>query len=306
MDQQTGPESCPVTNLTDKYKSGDAMESSKLVILGKKGFGRMDRELMDWTSVWSKPDTLCVYIHCVMNAAYHETEYQGMILKPGQFVTSAAKMATECGLSEVTVKRVFKRLESFHLIARQAIGKGTKSGTLITVANSAFQGDPNFNPDLQKSFDLADKHSAFVPLTEPEAAYYQRIRKEKEEKKEKEEEIEKNVGGSGGNNGAFSQEPPPPKKPLYVNLQDCMNEIRSQYGDEVADETWQRVLDNSPPGDKSRMTVAYLRSVARSVADRIKKEKQKEAIRKAGKPEYDDEGREILYDDQDREIWDEY
>ena len=140
----------------------------------------MDRELMDWSSVWSKPDTLCVYIHCVMNAAYHETEYQGMTLKPGQFVTSAAKMAVECGLSEATVKRVFKRLETYHLIARQAIGKGTKSGTLITVANSAFQGDPNFNPDLQTSFDLADEDSAFVPLADPEALHYQRIRRKKE------------------------------------------------------------------------------------------------------------------------------
>ena len=112
-------------------------------------------------------------------------------------------------------------------------------------------------------------------------------------RKEKEEEIEKKSGGSSGNNGAHSQEPPPPKEPLPGNLQDCMNEIRSQYGDEVANETWRRAEENSPPGDHSRFTVAYLNKTASMIV----KDRQKEADLISGKPRYDDQG---------REIWDEY
>ena len=234
----------------------------------------MDRELMDWSSVWSKPDTLCMYIHCVMNAAYHETEYQGMTLKPGQFVTSAAKMAVECGLSEATVKRVFKRLESYHLIARQAIGKGTKSGTLITVANSAFQGDPNFNPDLQTSFDLADEHSAFVPLADPEALHYQRIRRKKE-----------NENNSGGGSNELPEEPPPPIFNNYdipKSWKPYIEQLSQQYGEVIAQEAWKRACDNSSATNDKR-TKAYLESVCKGIIE----------DRKAADRRTDEQGREI-------------
>ena len=120
-----------------------------------------------------------------------------------------------------------------------------------------------------------------------------RIRVRNKEKEKEKEEIEINGSSGGGNNGGNSREPPPPKEPIPVNLQDCMNDIRSQYGDEVAEEVWQRVLDNSPPGDKSRMTVAYLRTPA----VRIVEYRQREADLRSGK---------IRHDERGLEIWDDY
>ena len=98
----------------------------------------MDRELTEYPHVYCNPVVFTVYGHCLLNAAYREKYYAGILLQPGQFITSYAAMANECGITERQARNAFERLEESHLIERKPVGKGRKSGTLVTVANSQF------------------------------------------------------------------------------------------------------------------------------------------------------------------------
>ena len=109
-----------------------------LTKLGERGFVRLDRELTEYPQIYCNPVVFTVYGHCLLNAAYREKHYAGILLHPGQFITSYAAMAKECGITERQARNAFERLEESHLIERKPVGKGRKSGTLVTVANSQF------------------------------------------------------------------------------------------------------------------------------------------------------------------------
>lgn len=109
-----------------------------LTKLGERGFVRLDRELTEYPQIYCNPVVFTVYGHCLLNAAYREKYYAGILLQPGQFITSYAAMAKECGITEKQARSAFERLEESHLIERKPVGNGRKSGTLVTVANSQF------------------------------------------------------------------------------------------------------------------------------------------------------------------------
>jgi len=109
-----------------------------LAKLGERGFVRLDRELTEYRNVYCNPVVFTVYGHCLLNAAYREKYCSGILLQPGQFITSYAAMAKECGITEKQARGALERLEESHLIERKPVGKGRRSGTLVTVANSQF------------------------------------------------------------------------------------------------------------------------------------------------------------------------
>lgn len=134
-----------------------------LAKLGERGYCRLDREIEKWDTIWKNPDLCHLYVHCIMDAAYREKVYEGMVLHPGQFVTSARKLAEESGIPERAVKRYLKRLESMSLIGLKAVRNGSKSGTIITVANSAFQADQETTNGLQMVYNTDNNQSANMP-----------------------------------------------------------------------------------------------------------------------------------------------
>ena len=258
-----------------------------LAKLGERGFRKLDNELPDFPS-WGNANAMQLYIHCLFRANTESRKIGDSLLLPGQFITSTARMAAECGLTEKECRGAFDRLIKDELLDVKRAGKGPKSGVIVTVANSRFFGfsDPKEGGQTGNIRKLMGTNPG------------DRIRVRDKDKEKEKEVIEINGGSSSGYNGGHSREPPPPKESIPVNLKDCMNDIRSQYGDEVAKETWQRVLDNSPPGDVKRMTPAYLRSTAAGIAEDQRKEEQREQIesirKENGGHRYDDQGREIL------------
>lgn len=74
-----------------------------------QGFIKIYRQMLDWewyTDIVVKT----VFIHCLFRANYKDTEWRGVRLKRGQFITSYANLAKECGLSVSQVRRAISAL----------------------------------------------------------------------------------------------------------------------------------------------------------------------------------------------------
>lgn len=73
------------------------------------GFVKMHRQMVDWewyTDVVVKT----VFIHCIFRANYKDTEWRGIKIKRGQFITSYANLAEECGITVSQARRAISAL----------------------------------------------------------------------------------------------------------------------------------------------------------------------------------------------------
>lgn len=74
-----------------------------------QGFIKMHRQFLDWewyTDIVVKT----VFLHCLFRANFKDTEWKGVKIKRGQFITSYPNMAKECGLSISQVRRAISAL----------------------------------------------------------------------------------------------------------------------------------------------------------------------------------------------------
>lgn len=99
------------------------------------GYIKLSRALLEWE--WhDDPNTLSVWIHLLLKANFKPTEWRGIILQPGQLITSRASLAKETGLSEREIRTVMNRLKTSGCLTIEA----TNRYTLVSVVNfSSFQ-----------------------------------------------------------------------------------------------------------------------------------------------------------------------
>lgn len=100
------------------------------------GFIKLHRSLLEWE--WhDDPNTLSVWIHLLLKANFKPTEWRGIILQPGQLITSRASLAKETGLSEREIRTAMNRLKTSGCLTIEA----TNRFTLISIVDfSSFQG----------------------------------------------------------------------------------------------------------------------------------------------------------------------
>lgn len=102
------------------------------------GFVPLWRSIFDWE--WYKePKIFKTYIHCFLKANYTDKQWQGKIIKRGQFVTSIKHLSEETGLSEQNVRTAIKNLTK----TGELTIKTTNRNTIITVNNYDTYNDLN-------------------------------------------------------------------------------------------------------------------------------------------------------------------
>lgn len=96
------------------------------------GFIKLYRSMLD--NEWSDdPITTAVWVRCLLRANYETGRWHGVIIQPGQFVTSLSTLAKEVGITVSQLRTALNHLKSTHQLTRQM----TKSATLITIENWA-------------------------------------------------------------------------------------------------------------------------------------------------------------------------
>lgn len=92
------------------------------------GYIKLYRGLTDWRW-YTSPNTLRLYIHCLMKAYYKETERLDMKIPAGSFETSYRKLARELNLTEKQIRTALSNLKKTGEVTVRA----TRKCSIITV-----------------------------------------------------------------------------------------------------------------------------------------------------------------------------
>jgi DNA-binding transcriptional MocR family regulator len=99
-----------------------------------QGYIKLWRKLQT-QSYYGKPNYVALWIHILLSANHKQANIiwnnEKMTINPGQFITGRKELAKATGVSETTVERILKCLESGHQIGQQK----TNKWRLISVLN---------------------------------------------------------------------------------------------------------------------------------------------------------------------------
>lgn len=101
------------------------------------GFIKLYRQLELW-EWYLNPNTLRLFIHCLIKANYEDKEWQGIIIEKGSFISSIGKLAEELNLSVKQVRVALNHLKA----TNEVTSKGTNKYTVFYISNWAkYQSD---------------------------------------------------------------------------------------------------------------------------------------------------------------------
>ena len=105
----------------------------------EEGFIKIHRSIKSWA--WADdPPTMLLWIHILLDANWKDSQWHGMTIPRGSFVTSVSKLATETGLSTKQVRAALDRLCEGGEVGKQT----TNKFTIISVCK---YDDYQCNPD---------------------------------------------------------------------------------------------------------------------------------------------------------------
>ena len=92
------------------------------------GWVKIHRSLMDW-EWWDSSDTVKLWLTILLSVNHEPKKWHGMIIQPGEMLTSLEALALKSGLSVRKVRTSLKRLKS----TQEVTYKTTSRFTLIKV-----------------------------------------------------------------------------------------------------------------------------------------------------------------------------
>lgn len=104
------------------------------------GYVKLYRQLIDW-EWYQDPNTMRLFIHCLIKANYEDKKWKGTLIEAGSFVTSSTVLSEELHLSRAQIRRSIFNLQNTKEIAI----KTTNKTTIITVLNWATYQDIETN-----------------------------------------------------------------------------------------------------------------------------------------------------------------
>lgn len=161
-----------------------------------KGYVKLYRKMLEWEWM-DEPVTVQVFVYCLLRANFETQRWHGVIIKPGQFVTSLSHMAKDLGISKSQLRTAIK-----HLILTQSIAQSvTQHATLITIEKwGDYQGAG------EKAAQLMTQHMTSQSHLNRTSIATNKECKECKEGKEK-RDIKRMPEKSIGLNGATVREP---------------------------------------------------------------------------------------------------
>ena len=101
------------------------------------GWIKLHRSTLKW-EWYNDINTTRLFLHLLLKANYEPKEWRGVIIEPGQLVTSLSKISAETGLSMRQARRSLKGIQT----TRNVTIKTTNKYSIITICNwKSFQDD---------------------------------------------------------------------------------------------------------------------------------------------------------------------
>lgn len=96
----------------------------------KKGYVKIFRSFVDWE--WFTDINVChLFLYCILRANHSDTEWRGINIKRGSFITSRESLAISTGLSIQQVRTAIKKLK----LTNELTIKTTSQYSIITIKN---------------------------------------------------------------------------------------------------------------------------------------------------------------------------
>ena len=86
------------------------------------GYIKLFRKLREW-EWYSEPSMLTLWVHLLLSANWEDTEWRGVFIPRGSFITSLRALASETGLSVSQIRLCLNRLKASGQISVQASNK---------------------------------------------------------------------------------------------------------------------------------------------------------------------------------------
>lgn len=96
----------------------------------ERGYIKLFRKIDSW-EWYTEPNTIRMFLHCLIKANHTDKMWRGIIIHAGSFVTSRAKLAEELNITERQVRTSINRLKT----TNELTCKSTNHYTVITVNN---------------------------------------------------------------------------------------------------------------------------------------------------------------------------
>lgn len=94
------------------------------------GWVKLHRNILEW-EWYDDPNTMRVFIHCLIKANYKDKNWRGIEIKRGQFISSLDSLSNELKLSVQQIRTSLKKLKSTNEIT----SKGGNQHTVFTVVS---------------------------------------------------------------------------------------------------------------------------------------------------------------------------
>lgn len=112
--------------------------------LMNNGYIRIYRQLIEW-EWFTEPNTLQVWIYCLMRANWKDNRFRGQLIPRGSFVTSQANIGEDLNLTIREVRTALNHLKS----TGEITVKTTNKWSVITVENYSLYQDDDDDSDRQ-------------------------------------------------------------------------------------------------------------------------------------------------------------
>ena len=126
-----------------------------------EGWISLHRKMIDW-EWYNEPNTIRLFLHCLLKANHQDKKWRGIDIKRGSFVTSYAKLADELELSIQNVRTALNNLK----LTGEVTSESSSKNTVIKVVNYDKHQVNNTQDNTQSNKQLTkSQHTPNTRLT---------------------------------------------------------------------------------------------------------------------------------------------
>lgn len=115
------------------------------------GFIKLHRQMIEW-EWYDDPNTMRLFIHCLLRANHKDNNWRGILIKRGSFLTSLDTLSKELKLSISQIRTSIKKLESTNEIASLS---QARSRVITIVSYETYQANDKLSDKLVTSSSQA-------------------------------------------------------------------------------------------------------------------------------------------------------
>ena len=148
--------------------------------MNDNGYIKLHRKIMRW-EWWDDINASRLFLTLLMSVNYTEGKWQGMTIRPGQTVTTLAKLSAKTNISVRTIRTCLERLKSTNEVTIET----TSKYHLITVMNWALYQSDDESPTQETTRTLTNERQTNDKRTTNERHIYKKEKKDKQGEEEK-------------------------------------------------------------------------------------------------------------------------